>query len=127
MNDLVKTNSMSTHIISIKLCNYYSILSFSTLKIFSCQNEGQMEYYAPPLTDQDFNKQVGRYSQSIFQRNSSRVLTATHIGNLVVWDNNKPLTKCKSEAVFAHTLFRSIVYKLCMFRNIIWCYRYVQI
>lgn len=53
-----------------------------------------MEYYAPPLTDQDFNKQVGRYSQSIFQRNSSRVLTATHIGNLVVWDNNKPLTKC---------------------------------
>jgi len=54
-----------------------------------------MSYYAPPLTDQDFNKQVGRYSQSIFQRNSSRALTATTIGNLVVWDNNKPVTKGK--------------------------------
>lgn len=54
-----------------------------------------MEYFAPPLTDQDFNKPVGRYSQAIFQRNSTRVLTSTSIGNLVVWDTNKPLTKCK--------------------------------
>lgn len=52
-----------------------------------------MEYFAPPLTDSDFNKPVGRYSQSIYQSNSSRALTATFIGNLVVWDNNKPLTK----------------------------------
>ena len=57
-----------------------------------------MEYFAPPLTDQDFNKAVGRYSQSIFQRNSSRALTATSIGNLVVWDNNKPVTKGRSRA-----------------------------
>lgn len=55
-----------------------------------------MEYFAPPLTDQDFNKPVGRYSQSIFQRNSSRALTGTSIGNLVVWDNNKPVTKVVS-------------------------------
>ena len=52
-----------------------------------------MQYYAPPLTDEDFNKPVGRYSQSIFQTQSSRALTATSIGNLVVWDNNKPVTK----------------------------------
>ena len=52
-----------------------------------------IEYFAPPLTDDDFNKPVGRYSQSIYQFNSSRALTATSIGNLVVWDNNKPLTK----------------------------------
>ncbi len=49
-----------------------------------------MEYYTPPLSDQDFNKQVGRYSQSIFQMRSSCALTATSIGNLVVWDTNQP-------------------------------------
>jgi len=47
----------------------------------------------PPLTDEDFNKPVGRYSQSIFQLDCPRALTATSIGNLVVWDNNKPLPK----------------------------------
>jgi hypothetical protein len=61
------------------------------------QNDTHMEYFAPPLTDQDFNKPVGRYSQAIFQRNSTRVLTSTSIGNLVVWDTNKPLTKCRSQ------------------------------
>lgn len=60
-----------------------------------------MEYFAPPLTDQDFNKPVGRYSQSIFQRNSTRVLTSTSIGNLVVWDTNKPLTKCEVSLIFS--------------------------
>lgn len=52
-----------------------------------------MEYYAPPLTDQDFNKPVGRYSQSIFQASNTRALTGTSLGNLVVWDNNQVLTK----------------------------------
>lgn len=61
--------------------------------IFYQWNDNHMEYFAPPLTDQDFNKPVGRYSQSIFQKNSTRVLTSTSIGNLVVWDTNKPLTK----------------------------------
>ncbi|XP_071181145.1 cilia- and flagella-associated protein 251-like isoform X1 [Mytilus edulis] len=75
---------------------HYLVTNSESQVIFYHWNDGHMEYYAPPLTDQDFNKQVGRYSQSIFQRNSSRVLTATHIGNLVVWDNNKPLTKLVS-------------------------------
>ena len=52
-----------------------------------------MKYFAPPLSDDDFNKPVGRFSQSIFLQQSTRVLTATSIGNLVVWDTNKPLTK----------------------------------
>lgn len=57
------------------------------------QEGGKIEYFAPPLTDEDFNKPVGRYSQSIFLSNSTRALTATSYGNLVVWDTNKPLTK----------------------------------
>ncbi|KAH3752677.1 hypothetical protein DPMN_187301 [Dreissena polymorpha] len=72
---------------------HYLVTNSDSQVIFYSWSNGHMEYFAPPLTDQDFNKQVGRYSQSIFQRNSSRALTATSIGNLVVWDNNKPITK----------------------------------
>ncbi|KAL8575873.1 hypothetical protein ACOMHN_014878 [Nucella lapillus] len=61
--------------------------------LFFHWEERMIRYFAPPLTDEDFNKPVGRYSQSIYHSNSSRALTATSIGNLVVWDNNKPLTK----------------------------------
>ncbi|KAL4223798.1 Cilia- and flagella-associated protein 251 [Mactra antiquata] len=75
---------------------HYLVTNSDSQVIFYNWSNGHMEYFAPPLTDQDFNKQVGRYSQSIFQRNSSRALTATSIGNLVVWDNNKPVTKVVS-------------------------------
>ncbi|RUS85636.1 hypothetical protein EGW08_006582 [Elysia chlorotica] len=61
--------------------------------IFYHWADGAMEYFAPPLSDQDFNKPVGRYSQSLFQMGIARALTATSIGNLVVWDNNRPLSK----------------------------------
>ena len=64
------------------------------MTVMNCfQEGGKIEYFAPPLTDEDFNKPVGRYSQSIFLSNSTRALTATSYGNLVVWDTNKPLTK----------------------------------
>jgi len=53
---------------------------------------GKIEYYAPPLTDEDFNKPVGKFSQTIFLRNCSRALTATSIGNMIVWDANKFVT-----------------------------------
>ncbi|XP_064647461.1 cilia- and flagella-associated protein 251-like [Lineus longissimus] len=66
--------------------------SDSQVIFYSWKNE-KMQYFAPPLSDRDFNKPVGKYSQTIYQRNSSRALTATSIGNLVVWDSNKPLTK----------------------------------
>ena len=35
---------------------------------------------------QDFNKVVGLFSQSVFQPKSSKVLTGTSVGNIVVWD-----------------------------------------
>ncbi|KAL5017193.1 hypothetical protein ScPMuIL_006782 [Solemya velum] len=61
--------------------------------VFYSWGENCMDYFAPPLTDQDFNKPVGRYSQTIFQRGSTRALTATSIGNLVVWDKHKPINR----------------------------------
>ncbi|KAK6192834.1 hypothetical protein SNE40_004236 [Patella caerulea] len=75
---------------------HYLVTNSSSQVIFCHWDERCLEYFAPPLSDQDFNKQVGNYSQSIFQSNSSRALTGTSIGNLVVWDNNKPLTKVVS-------------------------------
>ena len=54
---------------------------------------GKIEYYCPSLTDDDFNKPVGKYTQSIFMENSNKCLTATSLGNLVVWSSNKPLTR----------------------------------
>lgn len=57
---------------------------------FFFQESGKLVIQAPPLTDEDFNKPVGRFSQSIFQAGTSRALTATSIGNLVVWDTVRP-------------------------------------
>ncbi|XP_053376609.1 cilia- and flagella-associated protein 251-like [Mercenaria mercenaria] len=86
---------------------HYLVTNSDSQVIFFNWSNGHMEYFAPPLTDQDFNKQVGRYSQSIFQRNSSRALTATSIGNLVVWDNNKPVTKEQIEEIYKHEVVSS--------------------
>ncbi|KAM6166400.1 cilia- and flagella-associated protein 251 [Erethizon dorsatum] len=41
---------------------------------------------APLLTENTFNKLVGKFSQSIFHPNSSQILSATLEGKLVVWD-----------------------------------------
>ncbi|XP_055861223.1 cilia- and flagella-associated protein 251-like isoform X2 [Biomphalaria glabrata] len=60
--------------------------------LFYNWEDSLIKYYAPPLSDSDFNKPVGRYSQSMFQIGIARALTATSIGNLVVWDNNRPLS-----------------------------------
>ena len=65
--------------------------------MFSQAPEKEIIFCAPPLSDDDFNKQVGRYSQSIYMRNSTRALTATSVGNLVVWDTNKPHNKGKGK------------------------------
>ncbi|XP_033747234.1 cilia- and flagella-associated protein 251-like isoform X1 [Pecten maximus] len=81
---------------------HYLVTNSDSQVVFFHWSDKHMEYFAPPLTDQDFNKPVGRYSQSIFQRNSSRVYSGTSIGNLVVWDNNKPVTKLKSMELSAN-------------------------
>ncbi|XP_077995257.1 cilia- and flagella-associated protein 251-like [Glandiceps talaboti] len=60
--------------------------------IFYAWKNGQLEYFAPSLTDQDFNRAVGNYSQSIFVSCSTKAYTATSAGNIVVWDNNRPIS-----------------------------------
>ncbi|XP_070205737.1 cilia- and flagella-associated protein 251-like isoform X2 [Littorina saxatilis] len=80
---------------------HHVLTNSDTQVLFFTWAERSMKFYDPPLTDEDFNKPVGRFSMSIYQTNSSRALTATSIGNLVVWDNNKPLTKVVSTEQFA--------------------------
>ena len=47
---------------------------------------------------QDFNRSVGLYSQSIFQLQSPRALTATGCGNIVVWEHAGGDLKCNRKA-----------------------------
>ncbi|XP_033628136.1 cilia- and flagella-associated protein 251-like isoform X2 [Asterias rubens] len=60
--------------------------------IFYSWKGSKIEHVAPLLTDQDFNRMVGHFSQSIFCSNSTRAFTATSVGNVVVWDNNRPIS-----------------------------------
>ncbi|XP_071945536.1 cilia- and flagella-associated protein 251-like [Antedon mediterranea] len=60
--------------------------------VFYAWENDKFEYVAPPLTDEDFNRVVGNYSQSIFRSGTTGALTATSVGNVVVWDNNRPIS-----------------------------------
>ncbi|XP_022086386.1 cilia- and flagella-associated protein 251-like [Acanthaster planci] len=60
--------------------------------VFYAWKGSKIDFVAPSLTDQDFNRVVGNYSQSIFCSNSTRAFTATSVGNVVVWDNCRPIS-----------------------------------
>ncbi|XP_077862113.1 cilia- and flagella-associated protein 251-like [Saccoglossus kowalevskii] len=60
--------------------------------IFYSWKNDKIEYFAPSLTDQDFNRAVGNYSKSIFVSGTTKAYTATSCGNIVVWDNNRPIS-----------------------------------
>ncbi|XP_071509123.1 cilia- and flagella-associated protein 251-like [Diadema antillarum] len=73
--------------------DHSQIVSNSPTQVIFYKWQGsEIEFFAPPLTDQDFNRVVGNFSQSIFCQNSTRALTATAAGNVVVWDNNRPVS-----------------------------------
>ncbi|XP_063081650.1 cilia- and flagella-associated protein 251 isoform X2 [Cavia porcellus] len=50
------------------------------------EEKDTLVYSAPLLTENTFNKLVGKFSQSVFHPNSSQILSATWEGKLVVWD-----------------------------------------
>ncbi|XP_076820572.1 cilia- and flagella-associated protein 251-like [Clavelina lepadiformis] len=65
-----------------------------TQVIFYSSASGQLKYDAPYLSDTVFNRGVGLYSQTIFQTEpSKRALTATSLGNIVVWNPERPNVK----------------------------------
>ena len=44
--------------------------------------------HAPALSDEDFNKTVGTYNQTVFHPSNPLALTTTSCGNIVVWTVN---------------------------------------
>lgn len=54
------------------------------------QHEENLAYYAHPLSDRDFNKAIGQYCATVFVRGTTRALTATSLGNIVIWDSDSP-------------------------------------
>ncbi|XP_071849088.1 cilia- and flagella-associated protein 251-like isoform X2 [Apostichopus japonicus] len=67
------------------------IVSNSASQVIFYEWGDAIKFVAPELTDQDFNRMVGHYSQSIFCSDSTRALTGTSVGNIVVWDNVRPV------------------------------------
>ncbi|XP_028400297.1 cilia- and flagella-associated protein 251-like isoform X2 [Dendronephthya gigantea] len=95
------TTESNDPVCSLTLSEEYGIQNFIAFSSEDCQqlvsngHERVVFYFwdnevihhsAPPLTDEDFNKVVGLFSQSVFQPKSSKVLTGTSVGNIVVWD-----------------------------------------
>ncbi|KAK3746263.1 hypothetical protein QZH41_016512, partial [Actinostola sp. cb2023] len=73
------------------------LVSNSTSQVlFYSLVDDKLEYVAPELTDKDFNRSVGLYSQSVFQHKSTRALTATSCGNIVVWEHTGLLCNRKA-------------------------------
>lgn len=66
---------------------------------FKWDANGNITFHAPKLNDEDFNKTVGTYSQSVFHQKSSEAFTATSCGNIVVWTVQSP-KKCFERKAF---------------------------
>ncbi|XP_029426801.1 cilia- and flagella-associated protein 251 [Rhinatrema bivittatum] len=62
------------------------ISNSKTQVLFYVWKDISLTYIAPPLTYHTFNKTLGSYSQSVFHFNSSKALTGTSVGKLVVWE-----------------------------------------
>ncbi|NWI95264.1 CF251 protein, partial [Pitta sordida] len=62
----------------------------------------QDERMASPLSPQTFKSVVGHFSQSVFHFNSSKALTATWAGKLVVWDAVDPCVPPKEQQPKPH-------------------------
>ncbi|RNA14704.1 WD repeat-containing 66 [Brachionus plicatilis] len=88
--------------IRFNLENTFQIVtnSYSQTIFYEWSFDQGFVYYAPVLNDTTFNKPVGRLTQSIFQLNSSRALSATSLGNIVVWEtaDTKGASKANKKA-----------------------------
>ncbi|KAE8635160.1 hypothetical protein XENTR_v10002531 [Xenopus tropicalis] len=73
------------------------VTSSETQVIFYTWTHNSLDYEAPPLNDNTFNKVVGEFSQSVFDFSATRALTGTSAGKLVVWETiHSPSIKATS-------------------------------
>lgn len=65
--------------------------------IFFSWSSGVLEYHAPFLSDDVFNRVVGTFSQTLYQLDGVHALTGTSQGNIVVWEPERPKVKTEVE------------------------------
>ncbi|KAF6775839.1 hypothetical protein AHF37_04738 [Paragonimus kellicotti] len=92
---LCEVNLTGEHVsqnwISFKLGNYYHVVTNSQRQVifYNWNVNGGIHAYAPPLTDEDFDKKVGNFVSSRYVPESNVAITATTQGLLVVWETDK--------------------------------------
>lgn len=74
---------------------------------------------APSLSDEDFNKTVGIYNQSIFHPYTSCAFTSTSCGNIVVWTINDSLKNMEAKALKIVKIQEKAITVLCLLDNIV--------
>ena len=62
------------------------ITNGSSVVIFWSFATGVLTYYSPPLGEHDFKQPIGALTQSCFIPNSSKAVSATADGDVVLWD-----------------------------------------
>ncbi|KAF5400599.1 WD repeat-containing protein 66 [Paragonimus heterotremus] len=82
---------LSQNWINFKFGNYYHVVTNSQRQVifYNWNINGEIYAYAPPLTDEDFDKKVGNFVGSCYVPESNVAITATTQGLLVVWETDK--------------------------------------
>jgi len=58
----------------------------SSRVVFWSWDEGSLKFFAPPISSKDFQQPVGRFTQTVYLPDSSRAVTGTVDGDIVLWD-----------------------------------------
>ncbi|KAA3674594.1 uncharacterized protein DEA37_0003711 [Paragonimus westermani] len=92
---LCEVNLTGEHVsqnrISFKSGDYHHVVTNSQSQVifYNWNVNGEIHAYAPPLTDEDFDKKVGSFVGSRCIPGSNVAITATTQGLLVVWETDK--------------------------------------
>lgn len=99
--ELSPSNGLQTFIRFNSDNNFQIISNSATQTIFyQWDFKNGFEYFTPELNESTFNKPVGKCTQSIFQLNQKNALTATTLGNLVVWETIENATHICDKKAF---------------------------
>ena len=109
--NLSASSSLQTYV-TFNPVNSLQILSNSQDQVVFYLWDGaeNLNYFDPTVTDKDFNRVVGTFSQSIYGPDSKWTFTATSAGNVVVWAPDKVLDR--SSAASEASAYKLKAFKL---------------
>uniref|UniRef100_H2YNA4 Cilia- and flagella-associated protein 251 n=1 Tax=Ciona savignyi TaxID=51511 RepID=H2YNA4_CIOSA len=92
--DIHPTHNLQTYVTFHPTNNHHFVTNSESQVLFHSwvsRESGTLKQSAPFLSDTNFNRAVGLFSQTIFiDEPSRRAFTATSLGNIVVWDPERP-------------------------------------